>query len=244
LISEKGETAMSGLYVLLTIVRRIDAAEYEEFYRKHNIAVTYSANCNGTAHEKMLALWGIEKNEKSMLISFVSEESLKPILRELTLEMKIDLPDRGIAVAIPLSGIGGAKALEYFRMGQPVTEADQNDQQTKEAKNMQTAQELIMAIYEKGYTDLVMDAAREAGAAGGTTIKAKGTGAGAEKFFGLSLAEEKEIVLIVSSNEKKKDIMKAIMHKAGMDSRAHALVFSLPVTDTAGFRFSDTVDKE
>jgi nitrogen regulatory protein PII len=244
LISEKGETAMSGLYVLLTIVRRIDAAEYEEFYRKHNISVTYSANCNGTAHEKMLALWGIEKNEKSMLISFVSEESLKPILRELTLEMKIDLPDRGIAVAIPLSGIGGAKALEYFRMGQPVTEADQNDQQTKETKNMQTAQELIMAIYEKGYTDLVMDAAREAGAAGGTTIKAKGTGAGAEKFFGLSLAEEKEIVLIVSSNEKKKDIMKAIMHKAGMDSKAHALVFSLPVTDTAGFRFSDTVDKE
>jgi nitrogen regulatory protein PII len=157
--------------------------------------------------------------------------------------MKIDLPDRGIAVAIPLSGIGGAKALEYFKMGQTDNDADQNDQQTKE-KNMQTAQELIMAIYEKGYTDLVMDAAREAGAAGGTTIKAKGTGAGAEKFFGLSLAEEKEIVLIVSSNEKKKDIMKAIMHKAGMDSKAHALVFSLPVTDTAGFRFSDTVDKE
>jgi hypothetical protein len=38
--------------------------------------------------------------------------------------------------------------------------------------------------------------------------------------------------------------MKAIMHKAGMDSKAHALVFSLPVTDTAGFRFSDTVEKE
>ena len=234
---------MSGLYVLLTIVRRADAGEYEEFYRKHGISVTYSTNCNGTAHEKTLALWGIEKNEKSMLISFVAEGSLKTILRELTLQMKIDLPDRGIAVAIALSGIGGAKALEYFSMGQTDNDAEQNDQQTKE-KNMQTSQELIMAIYEKGYTDLVMDAAREAGAAGGTTIKAKGTGAGAEKFFGLSLAEEKEIVLIVSSNEKKKDIMKAIMHKAGMDSKAHALVFSLPVTDTAGFRFSDTVEKE
>ena len=174
---------MSGLYVLLTIVRRADAGEYEEFYRKHGISVTYSTNCNGTAHEKTLALWGIEKNEKSMLISFVAEGSLKTILRELTLQMKIDLPDRGIAVAIALSGIGGAKALEYFSMGQTDNDAEQNDQQTKE-KNMQTAQELIMAIYEKGYTDLVMDAARSAGATGGTTIKAKGTGAKrAEKFF-------------------------------------------------------------
>ena len=89
-----------------------------------------------------------------------------------------------------------------------------------------------------------MDAAREAGAAGGTTINAKGTGAGAEKFFGLSLAVEKEMVFIVASVDKKKDIMKAIMQKAGVDTKAHALVFSLPVSDTAGFRFSDAVEKE
>ena len=109
---------------------------------------------------------------------------------------------------------------------------------------MDSTHELIVAIYEKGHTNLVMDAAREAGAGGGTTISAKGTGAGAEKFFGLSLAEEKEIVFIVSSVEKKKDIMKAIMQKAGIDSKAHAVVFSLPVSATAGFRFADTINKD
>ena len=233
---------MSGIYLLLTIVKRSDAAEYESFYKNHGISVTYSVNCNGTAHEKTLTLLGLEKNDKTLLLSFVSSELLKPTLKSLTLDMKIDLPDRGIAVAVALSGIGGAKALDYFTAGQPINK--EGTDAPKEEKLMQTAQELVIAIYEKGYTDLVMDAAREAGAAGGTTIKAKGTGAGAEKFFGLSLAEEKEIVLIVAANEKKKDIMKAIMHKAGMDSKAHALVFSLPVTDTAGFRFSDTIDKE
>lgn len=233
---------MNGFYLLLTIVRRSDSAEYEEFYKRNNISVTYSTNCNGTAHAKTLALLGIEKNEKTMLLSFVSESILNQTLKGLTVDMKIDLPDRGIAVAIPFSGIGGAKALEYLSAGQMQNEeADNHD---KEERNMQTSQELILAIYEKGYTDLVMDAAREAGAAGGTTIKAKGTGAGAQKFFGLSLAEEKEIVLIVSSSEKKKDIMKSIMLNAGIESKAHALVFSLPVTDTAGFRFSDTVEKE
>ena len=233
---------MSGLYLLITIIRRSDSAEYEEFFRNNNINVTYSLNCNGTAHAKTLALLGIEKNEKTMLFSFVSESILKQTLYGLTVDMKIDLPDRGIAIAIPFSGIGGAKALEYFTAGQP--QKDDEGSNDKEDKRMQTAQELIIAIYEKGYTDLVMDAAREAGAAGGTTIKAKGTGAGAQKFFGLSLAEEKEIVMIVSSNDKKKDIMKSIMHNAGIESKAHALVFSLPVTDTAGFRFSDTVEKE
>lgn len=234
---------MKGLYLLLTIVRRVDCAEYESFFRDCNVSVIYNTPCNGTAHEKTLSLLGIEKNEKSLLLSFMTEDTLKDVLRGLTVNMKIDLPDRGIAVAVPLSGIGGAKALEYFSAGQKISE-ENSTTETKEEKTMQTTQELIVAVYEKGYTDMVMDAAREAGAAGGTTIRAKGTGAGAQKFFGLSLAEEKEIVLIVSSASNKKEIMKAIMQKAGIDTKAHALVFSLPVTDTAGFRFSDTVEKE
>lgn len=233
---------MKGLYLLLTIVRRSDSGEYEDFFKSHNVSVTYNVACNGTAHEKTLSLLGIEKNDKSLLLSLLTGETLKDILHGLTVDMKIDLPDRGIAVAVPLSGIGGSKALEYFSAGQKTV--DNENDATKEDIQMQTTQELIIAVYEKGYTDAVMDAAREAGAAGGTTIRAKGTGAGAQKFFGLSLAEEKEMVLIVSSAENKKEIMKAIMQKAGIDTKAHALVFSLPVTDSAGFRFSDTVEKE
>ena len=234
---------MSGLYMLMTIIRRTDSDEYEDFFRKHNVSVVYTVQCNGTAHAKTLSLLGIEKNEKSLLISLMTRQTLKAVLKGLTTEMKIDLPDRGIAIAIPLSGMGGARALEYFSAGQ-IADTEDSQSTTKENTKMQSTQELIVAIYEKGYTDMVMDAAREAGAAGGTTIRAKGTGAGAQKFFGLSLAEEKEMVLIVSSNSNKKDIMKAIMQNAGMDSKAHALVFCLPVTDTAGFRFSDTVEKE
>ena len=234
---------MKGLYLLVTIARRSDAEEYETFFKEHNVSVSYSLACNGTTHMKNLALWGLEKNEKTMLLSVVTGETLKDIIRDLTVQMKIDLPDRGIAVAIPFSGIGGAKALEYFSIGQK-TEGEESEKITKEESQMQSNQDLIVAIYEKGHTELVMDAAREAGAMGGTTLRAKGTGAGAQKFFGLSLAEEKEMVFIVAHNSIKKDIMKAIMQKAGMDSKAHALVFSLPVTDTAGFRFADTVDKE
>lgn len=230
---------MKDLFLLMTIVRRKDAPEYEEFYRGEGVEVVYTTPCNGTAHAKTLDLLGVERTEKSMLLSTVTADTLKTLKRRLTVDMKIDLPDRGVAMAVPLSGVGGSRTLEYFTSGQTVADNTKTEDNT-----MQSSHELIVAIYEKGYTDLVMDAAREAGAGGGTTINAKGTGAGAEKFFGLSLAVEKEIVLIVSDVNKKKDIMKAIMQKAGVDSKAHALVFSLPVSTTAGFRFSDTIEKE
>lgn len=100
-----------------------------------------------------------------------------------------------------------------------------------------TLHELIVVILNQGYVDLVMDAARDAGAYGGTVIHAKGTGMEqAEKFMGVSLAAEKEMIFIVAKKEQKNQIMQAIMEKAGLDSKAKSIVFSLPVTDTAGLR--------
>ena len=236
---------MKGLCLLFTIIKRSDIKEYHDFFEQNSVSVIYDTLGNGTAHEKTLSLLGIEKNEKAVLVSLVTYPTLKKILRGLALEMKIDLPDRGIAIAGPLSSVGGAKTLEYFSAGQDTDDLkDGADAPQNEEVEMQTVQELIVAIYEKGYTDFVMDAAREAGAGGGTTIRAKGTSAGAQKFFGLSLADEKEMLFIVTSTAKKKDIMKAIMQNAGMESKAHSLVFSLPVTDSAGFRFADEVVKE
>ena len=236
---------MHKLYLLLNIVKRSDLKEYRGFFEKNGVSVIYDTLANGTAHEKTLSLLGLERNEKAILISLITYPSLKKILRRLEVEMQIDLPDRGIAVAVPLSSIGGTKSLEYFKEGQDIPKELENNVNGKgETDNMQTVQELILAIYEKGYTDLVMDAAREAGARGGTTIRAKGTSAGAQKFFGITLADEKEILLIVTSTSQKNNIMKAIMQKAGMDSKAHSIVFSLPVTDTAGFRFTDEVEKD
>ena len=59
----------------------------------------------------------------------------------------------------------------------------------------------------------------------------------AEKFFGVSIAAEKEIVLIVAAAQSKTAIMKAVMQGAGMHTKAHALAFSLPVSETAGFQW-------
>ena len=94
---------------------------------------------------------------------------------------------------------------------------------------------LIVTIVNQGFADVVMDAAREVNARGGTILKAKGTGAGyTQKFFGISITEEKEMVYIVARKEDRDGIMHAIMDKAGAKTDARGAVFALPVDSVAG----------
>ena len=67
---------------------------------------------------------------------------------------------------------------------------------------------------------------------------------GAEKFLGFTLAAEKEMVFIVVKKEDKYKIMQAIMEDAGMSSKAKSIVFSLPVTSTAGMRMMELKEEE
>ena len=144
--------------------------------------------------------------------------------------MNIDIPGRGIAFLIPMSSIGGKKALNYLTVGQDVVIEE-------ESSLKETKFELLVTIANAGYIETIMDAARSADAPGGTVIHAKGTGAEhARKFLGISLAEEKEMIFIVVRTSQKNSIMKAIMEQAGTKSPAGGIVFSLPVTDTAGLR--------
>ena len=61
--------------------------------------------------------------------------------------------------------------------------------------------------------------------------------------MGVTLVPEKEMVFIVVQKERKNAIMQAIMDEAGTGTKAGAVVFSLPVTDTAGMRLMEEIDE-
>ena len=224
---------MQKMYLLITITQRDHSDEFTNFFNSKEVPVIYSTTCEGTVREKTLSLFGFEKTLKTVHYCVVTNNKKNELIKGLTREMAIDLPDRGIAVSIPLTSMGGKRALDLYANGH---ENDEEEEQIMQDKQM----ELIVAICEKGYTETVMDAAREAGARGGTVVHAKGTGSKySNKFFGISIAEEKEMIYIVASENQKKEIMRAIMDNAGIDSDAHTIVFSLPVSDTAGLRLLD-----
>lgn len=226
---------MQKMYLFITITKRADSDEFTDFFRANEVSVIYSTPCKGTAREKTLALFGIEQSLKTVHYCVITENKKNDLIKNLTKDMAIDLPDRGIAVSVPLTSIGGRYALSAFAAGQ------ENDEVREVVKMHQKEMELIVVICEKGHTDDVMDAARSAGAGGGTVIHAKGTGSKyTDKFFGVSIADEKEMIYIVSPSEKKKEIMRAIMEQAGPATKSHAITFSLPVSDTAGLRIFET----
>lgn len=92
--------------------------------------------------------------------------------------------------------------------------------------------ELICCVINNGFSDIVMEAAKKKGARGGTIFHGRGTGMDdAEKFFGIKISPEKEIVLIVVEAEQKDEIVSAIYEEAGLDTKGQGVVFTLPVDD-------------
>ncbi len=221
---------MNELYLMVTITDRNKTKRYTALYESCGINVFFNVTGYGTAASEMLEYFGLEESEKAVILAVVTDDSWKEAKRGLERRLQIDVPGTGIAFIVPLSSIGGKKALYYLTDGQ-------NFEKGEETTLKDTKYELIIVIANQGYSNVIMDAARSEKAGGGTVIHAKGTGVErAEKFLGVSLVKEKEMVFIVASSEKKHRIMQAIMDSAGLGTNAQAITFSLPVTAAAGMR--------
>lgn len=95
--------------------------------------------------------------------------------------------------------------------------------------------EVIFCIINAGYSELVMDAAKEVGARGGTVIHAKGTAnKEAEQFFKISIQPDKEIVMILVTKGLKDAVLHAIYKQAGLKSDGSGIAFSMPVSHVVG----------
>lgn len=223
--------------MMVTITDRNLTKRFSNFYKENGVDISTITVGKGTAASEILDYFGLEGSEKCVFFQVVTGEKWKALKVGLQRNIKIDVPGIGIAFIIPLSSIGGKKALNYLTSGQEFVKGE-------ESTLKDTKYELLVAIANQGYTEMVMDAARSVHAAGGTVIHAKGTGTDkAEKFMGVSLVPEKEMVFIVVRSEQKNDIMRAIMEQAGLESKARSIVFSLPVTDTAGMRLMDDIEE-
>lgn len=220
---------MQDVYFVLTVITHQYEPHFQKFFFESGAEYLLALPGEGTAKFEFLNLLGLEATEKSVILSACTRETKKRVMRNLVHQMGLDMPNAGIAVSVPMGAIGGASAMRLLLSGQTIDESEEK------AMN-DTPYSLVVVIANNGCTDLVMDAARGAGASGGTVLHAKGSGAAAaQKFFGMSIAEEKEIILIASAKKQAGEIMKAVMHECGASSKAHAVCFALPVDQIAGF---------
>lgn len=215
--------------LLLSIVNRGDDVLLKEILDEHSISLGYSFAAMGTAHSAVLDYLGIGASEKAVVFSLVPESDEELLLKELHIKL-YQYRGRGISFTIPVSGVSeivagkltGAASVKLMDRRKIMHEEDRK-------------YDLIVAAVASGHVDEAIEAARAAGAAGGTIIRARSVGnAKAEQFIGISLTKEQELLLILARREGKFAIMQAIMERCGLKTEAEGVIFSLPVDRTAG----------
>lgn len=100
---------------------------------------------------------------------------------------------------------------------------------------MEYTHEVICCIVNTGFSEAVMDAAKQFGARGGTVIHARGTAnKEAETLFHITVQPEKEIVMILIPSALKNDILHALYKAVGLNTPGQGIAFSLPVEQVVG----------
>ncbi|MDL2323735.1 P-II family nitrogen regulator [Ruminococcaceae bacterium OttesenSCG-928-A16] len=178
----------------------------------------------GTASSRILNYLGIGETDKTVFLSILPATLAKERMHKLTEDFHLKEAGQGIAFCV-----GITHGCYHKTIAVPAEETG------GETMDNKAGTDLVLVVVNPGYTEEVMEVAREQGATGGTVLHARGCGlTGAEKFFGVTIQPEKELIMIVASDAISCAIMESIAQKTGPETDAGAVSFSLPVAAAVG----------
>ena len=150
------------LYYIIAITDHDRGEAMGSLYRASGLRLILSMPARGTAKSEHLAIYGLDATEKCVIGAVGSAQEAESLIRSAKRKLFIDIPGNGVMLTIPLKSVAGGKTFAYLT----------DDLKTGGAPNMNFEHELITVILNEGYSDFVMDAARAAGAGGGTVLHA------------------------------------------------------------------------
>lgn len=218
-----------NLKALVGILTVHDAERLTELINGSCAALSYEADAKGTARSSVLDYLGLGETEKKIVISLFPERAEEAVFKEIRENMHLYLAGKGICFTVPLTG---ASAIVANALKKSVPDTEKNG-----GKKVKTQREycLIVTAMQKGFAEEAMEAARAAGAAGGTVLTAATLGdKKAEQLIGVTLQKETDVLLILAKNDGKNAITEAILKKVGLKTDGGGVVFTLPVDNIAG----------
>jgi len=194
--------------------------------------VQHLFHAQGTATSEVMDMLGLDGIDKMILMSMMPKICADDTLKKMQKKLHLGMPNTGIAFTLTLSGSSG----HVVQLMEAVREETGKNVEEREGSAVKEYQySMIMAIVNQGYSEEVMDAARPAGASGGTVFHSRRAGNEESlKFWKIHVQQEREVVIILAQKEDKLAIMQAIGQKCGMQSPAQGVVMSLPVDEIAG----------
>lgn len=207
------------IYICHMIVTDSKASKVEQLFRKHRAGFVLTQPCKGTVNQRILNAIGINSSARSYIHGMFTKGHLKEFMGEAKTKFHLDEPGHGILFVKQTRNI--------YVGGNHCFPESENDNMTNEA--------LITVITNYGKTDDLIKAARDNGARGATILKAHGTvSEDAQKFFGVPIEPEKEVVLLIVNKEIERQVMEAIHTEGNFDKASNGIVFSQELSYTLG----------
>ncbi|MCL2867465.1 MAG: hypothetical protein FWF47_06880 [Clostridia bacterium] len=227
------ELDKSGIKALIIIVNRHDGRKTTKFLREMHFHFQFSCMAQGTSGSEIMDILGLDSIDKTAILCVSPGFHIDKALPQLSEKLHLKKAGRGIAFTIPLIGITLPDISSHIKER---SEQWLKNMENEVSKMIETiTHSMIISVVNKGYSEELMQAAKAAGAKGGTVINARRTGIeDAVKFFGISLQDEREIVAILTKKESRQAITNAINSSFGIKSEAHGIIFTLPVDSIVG----------
>lgn len=230
-----------GYRFLILIAAPKLAGKATDLYTENKVPLHYIINdANGTAPSEIMDILGVGNADKHMLLSLLPTASANKMLRKIYRKLTFGVPGNGIAFTIPIESSNGVmvQLLKHLDGGNLA-----NLERKEETSMAEYTHSLIIAAVNHGYSEELMNVARAYGARGGTVMHSRAIGdEKAVNFWGVTLHEEKELVMILADQKSKLRIMQAISENCGMNSDAKGIVFSTPIDKVMGLSFVSDED--
>ncbi|MDR1885211.1 MAG: hypothetical protein LBQ56_02970 [Synergistaceae bacterium] len=218
------------LKLLGVIVDRARTKKVTDILKEDHVRFHFITLGEGTAGSEIMAFLGLNSIDKSLICCLEQENTVSGLMRKISERLHLRKPGKGIAFTTPISGINNA-ALQLIAKGA----APRGEDEKVETVKCVPKYDMILSVINQGHVDRLMEAAKAAGARGGTVLHGRKIGIEEDvKFFGISVQLEKDIVAILVNHEKKNEIMRAITQSCGMNTDAQGVVIALPVDEIEG----------
>ena len=227
----------NGYRVLILITSPKLSGRATDIFVESKAPIHYLLNdAQGTAPSEIMDILGVGNADKHLLLSFLPTAFANKMLKKLYHKLTFGVPGNGIAFTLPIDSANGI----VVQLLKDLEGGDFTNLERKDNSSMtETKHSLILAAVNNGYSEELMNVARAYGARGGTVIHSRAIGdEKAVSFWGVTLHEEKELVLIITDSQSKLRIMQAISEKCGMNSDAKGVVLSLPIDSVMGLSFT------
>ena len=157
--------------LIMSIVERGCGAKLHKLYRENQVFISLRCEGSGTATSEIMDILGLGSSEKDILISTAPVSTARALLERLDDDLRGAVPGSGIAFTIPLTAVNNLLAA-FINL---TTKTDRDSGGDTDMENS-VKSSLILVTVNQGFTDVVMDTARKAGARGGTIIRARWAG--------------------------------------------------------------------